>query len=176
MTSCYPGDDIIPDAVMVYDRKRMIKAIPAQVFPWLVQLGSGRAGWYLTTFWETFIPISWRAARRIHPQWQNLQVGDRVEDYKMGMGEGEYFIVESIASPSSLVYTSKRLGTIFTWTLMCHPVAHNAEYTEVHLRFRGSVHRTGWQRTLLVRGDDFVDWVFTQPMLNGLAERCEHTH
>lgn len=45
MTASFPGDDIIPNAPMIYDRKRLIRAPPEQVFPWLVQLGAHRGGW-----------------------------------------------------------------------------------------------------------------------------------
>lgn len=176
MAAVYTGDDIIPDAAMVYDRKHVIRAPPSQVFPWLIQLGAGRGGWYLTSFWERFFPRSWRGARAINPIWQQLKPGDRVEDYKMGMGEGEYFNVVSISPPSSLVYVSERLGTIFTWTLMCHPIGQNGEATEVHFRFRGRIHRTGWQRGIIVKGGDWIDWIFTAPMMRGLAERCEKPH
>lgn len=176
MSSPYPGDDLIPDAAMVYDRKRIIHAEPQRVFPWLVQLGAGRGGWYLTTFWERFLPKSWRPSRTIHPAWQALQPGDRVEDYKMGMGDGEFFNVASIDPPTALVYVTQRLGTVFTWTLMCHPAVGGTDTTEVHLRFRGRIHRTGWQRKAIVVGGDWVDWIFTEPMLRGLAERCEKPH
>ena len=40
------GDDIIPDANMVFDRGRDIAAPPEAVWPWLLQLGKRRAGWY----------------------------------------------------------------------------------------------------------------------------------
>lgn len=32
----YPGDTIIPDAVMIYDNTRMISAAPSDVWPWYV--------------------------------------------------------------------------------------------------------------------------------------------
>ena len=30
----YPGDTIIPDAVMIYDNTRLINAAPSDVWPW----------------------------------------------------------------------------------------------------------------------------------------------
>ena len=168
----HPGDDIIPDAAMVYDRKRLINAPPSDVFPWLVQLGAGRGGWPLKSSWERFLPKSCRAARHLNPAWQKLEPGDRVEDHKVGMGEGEFFIVRSIDPPESLVYVSERLGTVFTWTLMCHRRGVDRGVTEVHLRLRGRMLSTGWRRSLPVWGGDWMDWIFTEPMLSGLAERC----
>src|SRR5579862_2507543 len=43
-----PGDHLIPDADVVLDRRARLTATPEQVWPWLVQLGKGRAGWYMS--------------------------------------------------------------------------------------------------------------------------------
>src|SRR5215211_8730584 len=40
-----PGDDLIPDAAST-TRAISVAAPPEQVWPWLVQIGYGRAGWY----------------------------------------------------------------------------------------------------------------------------------
>lgn len=40
----YPGDNIIPDAVMIYDQLQKVKAPPSDVWPWVMQVGKGRAG------------------------------------------------------------------------------------------------------------------------------------
>jgi hypothetical protein len=40
-----PGDGLVPDATST-TRAITIAAPPEQVWPWLVQLGYGRAGWY----------------------------------------------------------------------------------------------------------------------------------
>lgn len=175
-TPPYPGDDIIPDAVMVYDQKCKVKASASTVFPWLVQLGKGRGGWYLTAFWERFLPKDWPASRRIEDKWQNLVVGDRVDDY--GTSKDDYFDVVAIDRPNSLVYKSERYGTVFTWTLMCHERRDSggAVETTVHLRFRGRIQRTGWQRRLIVWGGGWIDHWTTAPMLAGLKERVEKPH
>jgi len=41
-----PGDGVVLNAGYVATRAVTIKAPPEQVWPWLVQIGSGRAGWY----------------------------------------------------------------------------------------------------------------------------------
>ena len=42
-----PGDDLVPHATTVMDRALTLPAPPEAVWPWLVQLGKRRAGWYL---------------------------------------------------------------------------------------------------------------------------------
>ena len=41
------GDDIVPDPTTVWNRGISIKASPSHVWPWLVQMGYGRAGFYV---------------------------------------------------------------------------------------------------------------------------------
>lgn len=40
----YPGDTVIPNAVMVYDQTKLINAPPSDVWPWVQQVGKGRGG------------------------------------------------------------------------------------------------------------------------------------
>lgn len=166
----FPGDDVVPDPAMLFNRTRLLQARPEVIFPWLVQVGKGRGGWYLPSFWEQLLPRSWRASRTIEPQWQALVVGDRVADY----GKDGWFEVVSIHPPHSLVFTSERYGTVFTWALLLRLKSEDS--TEVHLRFRGSLHSVGWRRRLVVFGGDLFDWATATPMLAGLAERAERIH
>jgi hypothetical protein len=58
-----------------------IDAPPARVWPWLVQLGGDRAGWYS---WDRLDNGGRPSADEIHPEWQNLAVGDSVRYWKGG--------------------------------------------------------------------------------------------
>ena len=46
VASSLPGDELLPSARFVCTRAVTIAAPPAAVWPWLVQVGCGRAGWY----------------------------------------------------------------------------------------------------------------------------------
>lgn len=50
----YPGDSIIPDAVMMYDQTKLIHALPSDVWPWVQQVGKGRGG---MSPWRRVAPI-----------------------------------------------------------------------------------------------------------------------
>jgi len=60
-----PGDELVADANMIFDRRWLIAAPPEQIWPWLVQLGKQRAGWYLPRRLEEIIPRGRRASRAI---------------------------------------------------------------------------------------------------------------
>ena len=51
------------------------RAPPARVWPWLVQMGFGRAGWYS---WDHLDNWGRASAERIHPEWQEIAVGDHL--------------------------------------------------------------------------------------------------
>lgn len=76
-----PGDELVEEAFVVTDHAVTIEAAPSLVWPWLVQMGWGRAGWY-TARWvdRAFFPANRPSADRLHPEWQGLAVGDWIPD------------------------------------------------------------------------------------------------
>jgi hypothetical protein len=78
-----PGDDLVPDAGLVFDRGARFAAPADRVWPWVAQLGKGRGGWYMPARLEPWIVWSRRrrAAQTIDPRWQSLRAGDRIPDY-----------------------------------------------------------------------------------------------
>jgi hypothetical protein len=69
-----PGDDLVPDATAVETRGISIEAPVDAVWPWLVQMGYGRAGWY------SYDALDMRGASsdRVVEELQHLEVGDTV--------------------------------------------------------------------------------------------------
>jgi hypothetical protein len=70
-----PGDDLLPGASGTSTRAVTITAPPEQVWPWLVQLGYGRAGWYSYDWIDNDGQLS---ADRIIPELQELEVGGQI--------------------------------------------------------------------------------------------------
>jgi hypothetical protein len=157
-----PGDDLIARADVVMDRAFTVAAPPAAVWPWLVQLGKKRAGWYLPAAVERFLPPGRRAVRDIRPAWQQLGPGDVIPDYG---GRDETFQVAAIEPESVLVYRSTRGRMNVTWSITLLPVAAG---TRVHLRLRlGPVRRRWLART----AGEFIDALTIAGMAAGLKER-----
>ena len=71
-----PGDELLEDADIVATRAIRIEAPPSAIWPWLVQMGRGRAGAYTYDWIENLFGLNMHSADRIHPEWQQLQVGD----------------------------------------------------------------------------------------------------
>lgn len=101
-----PGDDLLPHPMLEWTRATTIDAPPERVWPWLVQMGYGRGGWYTS---ERFDRIVWRIENKssdeILDEWQHLQVGDIVPD---GPDYAAYFRVDRVDQNESIVYRSIR--------------------------------------------------------------------
>jgi hypothetical protein len=78
-----PGDDENPEPTVQSTRAITIDAPPELVWPWLVQMGIRRAGFYTHDWVERLIfrarYVEGRhSATRIHPELQDLAVGDQI--------------------------------------------------------------------------------------------------
>ena len=74
LTSSFPGADLVPGGVRTATMAVTIDAPPSRVWPWLVQMGTDRGGWYS---WDLLDNFGRRSADRIHPEWQKIDLGDR---------------------------------------------------------------------------------------------------
>jgi len=68
----FPGDDLIPQPIGAVNHAITIHRSPHEVWPWLVQMGSGRAGWYAYDFIDNG---GQHSAERILPEYQDISVG-----------------------------------------------------------------------------------------------------
>jgi hypothetical protein len=71
-----PGDDLLPEPYVVTTRAIGIKAPIDLVWPWLVQMGPGRAGAYTYDWIENLFGLNMHSADTIVPELQQLAVGD----------------------------------------------------------------------------------------------------
>ncbi len=78
-----PGDELLADAGIVSTRAITIDAPPAAVWPWLVQMGSGRGGVYTYDWIENLFGLDMHSTRQILPQFQDVKVGD---EFPLGPG------------------------------------------------------------------------------------------
>ncbi|MEM1217606.1 MAG: hypothetical protein AAGH79_01780 [Bacteroidota bacterium] len=78
------GDHWIPLPLFKTTRAITIKASTAEVWPWLTQIGQGKAGFYSYTLLENLFGLQIRRTSSIHPEWQHLQIGDLVRLHPKG--------------------------------------------------------------------------------------------
>jgi len=73
-----PGDKLVSPAHTTYTRAVTIGAPPSDVWPWLVQFGFGRAGFYSYELLERLVGIPVRNVESIVSEHQSLAVGDEI--------------------------------------------------------------------------------------------------
>ncbi len=112
-----PGDDLVPAPMVQTTHAVTINAPRRQVWPWLVQAGQGRAGFYSDSrLWDRSVVWYYRrlsltqpghatvgyhaAPDRIVPAWQNPHVGDIVADGPPGTA---YYVVRRVEPEEAFV-------------------------------------------------------------------------
>jgi len=122
-----PGDDLVLKPMFDATRAITINAPPDRVWPWLVQVGVTRAGWYS---YDLLDNLGRPSARHIIPELQHLAPGDVVPmspDGKQGIE------VHSLQAPTSMVWSSPG-ETSWTWQL--DPLPHSSTRLITRLRSR----------------------------------------
>lgn len=180
-----PGDEVIPDAMLQATRATTIDAPVESVWPWLVQMGHDRAGWYS---FDRLDNAGQPSATRIIPDLQQLAVGDAISD-----ATGPFnFTVTRLDPPQALVlratihpvtgrpvdpaevdpdvrgYPQSFLD--LSWGFTLEPKTEGRTRLLIRVRYRHQ--RSPWVRAM-VHGYEVVNTVFTRRMIQGLAARCE---
>jgi hypothetical protein len=90
----FAGDDLVPDATVVETRGVEIGVPPDAVWPWLVQMGYNRAGWYS----YDVVDMKGASVDKIVPELQQIAVGDLVPN-----SPDTAFAVRVVDPPRALV-------------------------------------------------------------------------
>ena len=73
-----PGDELVPEPKWTYSHAVSIGAPRSEVWPWLVQVGQGRGGFYSYEGLENLVGCQIRSVFEIRPELQQLHVGERI--------------------------------------------------------------------------------------------------
>ena len=160
-----PGDELVPDPDLVATRAISIAASPAEVWPWLVQIGVGRAGAYSWDWLDRLFGLDVRSSHRIVASLQGLAVGDVIPVANDGTG----LRVRAIER-ERVLSTCTDDGT-WAWTWILESAGGS---TRLISRTRMSTARSSLPARLatwllLVP----ASWVMERRMLLGLRERAE---
>ena len=185
-----PGDDRTPHPRVQSTRAITIDAPPEQVWPWLMQMGIGRAGFYSHDWVER---LMFRAryvegkhsATRIHPEIMPLQVGDtvpmgagalapvsEVEPYRHVVAQETYVLRPLPGNKTRLLARCRGTGYVLP---AVHAIGPDAGRLPRLLRF-AIVHLPGVD--LALRGFDFfvsdpLHHYMETGMLAGIKARAE---
>jgi hypothetical protein len=130
----FPGDDLLKDPARIANRAVTINASPAQVFPWIVQMGADKAGMYSYTWLERLFGCKMAKDEIIRSEWQSLQEGDL-----MHMCAGEKapppYIVVKIIPDQAVVFGHQENGEwVDLWAFVLIPQTNNTTRLVTHTR------------------------------------------
>jgi hypothetical protein len=161
-----PGDELLEDADIVATRGIEIHAPPSAVWPWLVQMGPGRAGAYTYDWIENLFGLNMHSADRIVPEWQQLQVGDvlRSREDRVGMR------VEILA-PDRVLSNRSEAGD-WVWTFVLEPGTRSTRLiSRNRIAMKGAA--AGQRLGMLVMEPGSL--VMERKMLVGIKQRAERS-
>lgn len=157
-----PGDSLISDASLNTTRAITIIAPPEKIWPWIIQMGPGRGGWYSYDFLDNGGRPS---ADHIIPEWQiNLKPGD-----SLGIGNGPKFYIMQVKPNSYLV-----LGPKISWTIALYPQPDGT--TRLVERVRAHYYWQSFSGAMFAIFMDIGDFIMMRKMLLTLKERVERNY
>jgi len=162
-----PGDEQVSPPLMVsWTHGITIRAAPEAVWPWIVQMGDVRGGFYSYTFIENFIaPEQYRNAERILPELQNPVPGTAMI--------GEVLRMREIQPNRHLLAAFDLPEVKMSWVWALYPTGPQRTRLVVRLRGRAEVEAQG---LLLSVGSFFVNFggfVMERRMMQGIKDRAE---
>ena len=155
-----PCDNIASPGARSTTRAVTIGVPAGQVWPWLAQLGYGRAGWYRDPLPDA---RRQRGTAQIRPEWQQLGLGDRILTMPgsgldvVAVEDGHYFVARSPDAATS-------------WCLEVKPLDQHSCRLISRWRARWLVTAAGAPWTVLPDPSSFIA---ERRMLLGIKERAE---
>ena len=177
-----PGDDLVANPLYVTTRAITVRAPAAAVWPWLVQLGQNRGGFYTYDLLENLMGLDIHSADVIRPEWQDLRAGvdyvalDPDESMKMTIAVLEperAFVIRSGApgEPPQAPGDFFKGELEFSWAFVLDALDEHT--TRLFIRCRAA-----WADTLAARLAkplllEPVHFVMEERMLRGIRQRAQ---
>lgn len=168
----------MPDPIAQLTRAISIDASPAEVWPWLLQIGADRGGFYSYDWLENLFGLRIHSADRIVEHWQDLAVGDLV--YASADRSGGWYVAAVVPERALVLQmadarTRRPLrrddprGWEFQWTFALQE--HGDRWTRLLVRERVAFGNRRMRFLMAPLGT--VSFVMTRRMLKGIKERVE---
>lgn len=157
-----PGDDVVKHATFNATRAVTIQARPEEIWPWLVQIGVTRAGWYSYDWLDN---LGHHSAERIVPEWQRVAVGDLVPispDGKAGMR------IKAFEPKQWMLWWDNKGDSTWSWGLYPQNDSQTRLITRVRNFYRWT--KPSILFSLLV---EFTDIVMMRKCMLGIKKRAE---
>ena len=158
----FPGDELLRKPDYISTHALTIDAPAEKVWPWLVQIGQNRGGFYSYTWIENLMGLQMRNADRIVPQWQTLAAGDEIN-----LAPRNSMVVAAIEKPKHIV-CDMPLAKKTTWAFILEPLAEGKSrlISRIRMNFGDDLR---WDLVFF----DIGHFIMDRKMLSGIKERAE---
>ncbi|MHB8076528.1 hypothetical protein [Desulfosporosinus fructosivorans] len=161
-----PGDQLDPHPEFFATRAITISGTPQEIWPWLLQMGYGRAGYYGYDILENLgSPQGIRSADRILQEFQQFKVGDGVP-----ISSVAHMVFYAIEPNRYIIWSGTDHQGSFIWAL--YPV--DESHTRLVSRIRWSFHWTQPRLLALDLFTEFTDYLAVREILHGVKGRVEN--
>jgi hypothetical protein len=161
-----PGDELDSHPTFLATRAITIDGTPQQIWPWLIQMGYTRAGFYGYDILENIgSPRGLESAATVIPEFQQFKVGDEVP-----ISSAATMVFYAVEPNRYLIWSGKEGMGGFTWAL--YPL--DAGHTRLVSRIRWTHH---WAQPGLLAFDmftEFSDHLAVRKVLQGVKGRVEN--
>jgi hypothetical protein len=175
-----PGDELVFSGANTATRAITIQSPPEQIWPWIVQIGEDRAGFYSYMWLENLFLADMHNSDRIVPEWQTRQLGDTVwmarKDRFHGRGRAIVAALQAhhamvLVSPDDYAKLTKSGPQISgAWTFIVEPEGKRA--SRLIMRTLG-VPTGPFNRAFNYFVYDPAHFIMERKMLLGIKERAE---
>jgi hypothetical protein len=170
------GDELIPDPVLATTRAIEIHAGREKVWPWLVQIGQGRGGFYSYDWLENLAGMDIHNTYRIIPELQSLKPGDLIPFWRGGgvnvvMVEppGLLVLAGTFIRPAGETGVPAAVGG--TWVFDLKGQEPNG--TRLLVRARVARFQPGWLCWVMMRALEPMHFVMERKMMLRVKELAE---
>ena len=176
-----PGDDLVPVPNFRTTRAITIQAPPARVWPWILQIGYQRGGFYSYDTLERLAGlVDLRSTNKIVPDWQAISAGEAVLISPVTpldvviMEPERAFVLHTVMNPFTAERAEPQSGSAYmnwSWAFILAPVG--AASTRLLIRVRAEL-----QPRLLATAPAWLvleplHFLMERKMLQGIKTRAE---
>jgi hypothetical protein len=167
-----PGDEVVRRAQFNATRAISIDAPPDQVWPWIVQLGYGRAGFYT---YDLIDNAGQWSAERILEEYQHPAAGDLMPMFKDLGGLAIAYTVTAFETNEWMVWVhrprpTERPDSTWTWRLDVTAAGGTRLVTRMKQDYRWETPGLAFFNFILMEMGDFA---MERRMLKGIKRRAE---
>lgn len=180
-----PGDGLVPSPKLGYTRAITIDASPDEVWPWLVQIGQGRGGFYSFDGLENIVGCDIHSVDQVMSEHQQLSVGDVVRSGQdrhicwivMDIDPARHLVLQGAGTPADVEVPEvvdevpAKGYAASTWQWQLEPIG-DGRRTRVIVRQRCTYSP---RQVVLWRIVEPLNFVMERQMLRGLKMRAERT-